>query len=321
MARRFAAIAYIIGLPDGAFCSIIYCMSEAKRLRMRRMRRNFARAAPHYESSAVLSREVLTRMLERLALTKIAPQAVLDLGSGTGMAARAVAERYPGADILALDISAPILQQHSEHGPWQRAWRALSGSSRHNRVCADFEHLPLRAERFDLVVSNLALHWSEAASSVFAEVSRVLRTGGLFFFTTFGPDTLKELAQASADASGTTPVHAFMDMHDLGDGLVASGFADPVMEMEQLTLTYERFDDLLRDLGGTGGLSTRSSTGLRTPRWRAQTAQRYERFRHDLRLPATFELIYGHAWKAPARPAADADGVAVIQFHPRRRSM
>ena len=73
MARRFAAIAYIIGLPDGAFCSIIYCMSEAKRLRMRRMRRNFARAAPHYESSAVLSREVLTRMLERLALTKIAP--------------------------------------------------------------------------------------------------------------------------------------------------------------------------------------------------------------------------------------------------------
>jgi len=296
-------------------------MSDAKHLRMRRMRRNFARAAPRYESFAVLSREVLARLLERLALTKIAPEAVLDLGSGTGLAARALAARYRGADILALDISAPMLREQSAHGPWQRAWRALSGSSRHDRVCADFEYLPLRAERFDLVVSNLALHWSEAASSVFAEVSRVLRTGGLFFFTTFGPDTLKELAQASANASGTTPVHAFMDMHDLGDALVGNGFADPVMEMEQLTLTYERFDDLLRDLQGTGGLSTRSSTGLRTPRWRSQMRQRYERSRRESRLPATFELIYGHAWKAPARPATDVDGVAVIQFHPRRRAM
>jgi malonyl-CoA O-methyltransferase len=296
-------------------------MSEAKRLRMRRMRRNFARAAPRYESFAVLSREVLGRMIERLALTKIVPRAVLDLGSGTGMAARALAERYRNADILALDISLPMLQRQSARSPWQRGWRALSGSGRHNRVCADFEHLPLRAERFDLVVSNLALHWSEAASSVFAEASRVLRTGGLFFFTTFGPDTLKELAQASADAAGKTPVHAFMDMHDLGDALVGSGFADPVMEMEQLTLTYGGFDGLLRDLKGTGGLSTRSSSGLRTPRWRARLAERYERSRREMRLPATFELIYGHAWKAPARPAADADGVAVIQFHPRRRAM
>src|SRR3954449_11358146 len=296
-------------------------MSEAKRLRMRRMRRNFARAAPRYESLAVLSREVSSRMLERLALTKIAPQAVLDLGSGTGITTRAVAERYRGAEILALDISLPMLQQQSAPSPWQRAWRALSGSSRHYRVCADFEHLPLRADNFDLAISNLALHWSEAASTVFAEVSRALRTGGLYFFTTFGPDTLKELAQASADAAGKTPVHAFMDMHDLGDALLGSGFADPVMEMEQLTLTYERFDDLLRDLKGTGGLSTRTSSGLRTPRWRKQLAERYERSRHELRLPATFELIYGHAWKAPARPAADADGVAVIQFHPRRRAM
>jgi len=91
--------------------------------------------------------------------------------------------------------------------------------------------------------------------------------------------------------------------------------------MEQLTLTYGGFDGLLRDLKGTGGLSTRSSSGLRTPRWRARLAERYERSRREMRLPATFELIYGHAWKAPARPAADTDGVAVIQFHPRRRAM
>jgi malonyl-CoA O-methyltransferase len=214
-----------------------------------------------------------------------------------------------------------MLRQHSDRSSWSRAWRAIGGR-RAGRICADFEQLPMRSNEVELVISNLALHWSGQPARAFAEVSRVLRVGGLFMFTTLGPDTLKELAQASAEPPGGSPVHAFMDMHDLGDALIGSGLSDPVMEMEYLTLTYEQLDGLLRDLKGSGGMSTRAgSGGLRTPRWRERLAQRYEVLRRDGRLPATFEVVYGHAWKAEPRSARIAGGRAVIQFEPRRRKM
>jgi malonyl-CoA O-methyltransferase len=296
-------------------------MSEVRSLRQRRVRRNFARAAANYESFAVLSREVLARMLERVAIMQLIPRRILDLGSGTGMAAHAMAERYRAADVIALDLSLPMLQQQSQRSPWRRTLRLMRGGGRRSSVCADFEQLPLRTDSIDMVVSNLALHWSGDIARAFAETGRVLRTGGLFVFSTFGPDTLKELAHATADTSGRTPVHSFIDMHDLGDALVASGFSDPVMEMEQLTLTYQSLDALLRDLKGTGGSSTRGATGLRTARWRARIAERYEALRREGRLPATFEIVYGHAWKAERRMPARADGLAVIEFQPRRRKV
>jgi malonyl-CoA O-methyltransferase len=297
-------------------------MSEPERLRTRRVQRNFARAAAHYESFAVLSREVAARMLERLTLMQSTPQRVLDLGSGTGIAARAVAERYPAAEILALDLSLPMLQQQTHPGGWRRAWRMLSGRSGRNSICADFERLPMRSSSVDMVIANLALHWGGAPAVAFGEAAAVLRAGGLFMFTTFGPDTLKELAQATAGESTPTPVHSFIDMHDLGDALIAGGFSDPVMEMEKLTLTYENLEGLWRDLRGMGGISTHApSAGLRTPRWQARVAQRYERLRQNGRLPATFELVFGHAWKAEPRAAQSADGVAVIRFQPRTRKV
>jgi malonyl-CoA O-methyltransferase len=172
----------------------------------------------------------------------------------------------------------------------------------------------------DLAVSNLALHWSNAPDAVLTELQRVLRGGGLLMFTTFGPDTLRELAQASADVHGRSPVHFFVDMHDLGDMLIRSGFANPVMDMEYLTLTYARIDDLFRDLRASGAMSTRADNiGLRTPRWRERLTQRYELLRREGRLPATFEIVYGHAWKPEqAKPGhksgATADGRSVIRF-------
>jgi malonyl-CoA O-methyltransferase len=302
------------------FYSIIYLMSDLERMRRLRIRRSFARAAAQYEHFAVLSREVSARMLERLALVQQVPQRVLDLGSGTGMAARALAQRYPRAQIIALDISLPMLHQQSGGG-WRRAWRVLGGGQRPS-VCADFERLPIATGTIDMVISNLALHWAAGPGPAFAETSRVLRPGGLFMFTTFGPDTLRELAQASAEGSAGSPVHSFIDMHDLGDALLASGLSDPVMEMEQIILTYADFDGLVRDLRGTGTLSLRPARGgLRTPRWKARVAQRYEALRRDGRLPATFEVVYGHAWKIEARSARPEDGVSVIRFHQRPRAM
>ena len=280
----------------------------------RRIRANFARAASGYDTAAVLSREVCARMLERLDLVRLDPARVLDVGSGTGLAARALAQRYPQADITRVDLSLPMLRAGRPHASWASALREMFGRTASAAVCADFERLPIRHAAMDLVVSNLVLHWSSAPELPLAELRRVLRRGGLLMFTTFGPDTLKELAAAGANARGDSPVHRFIDMHDVGDLLVKAGFADPVMDMEYLTLTYPQVEDLFRDLRETGSMSARADVaGLRTPRWRARLAQRYERLRTDGRLPATFEIVYGHAWKPEQGPRVTADGHAVIR--------
>lgn len=295
-------------------------MSNPILLDKRRIRRNFTRAAPDYEKEAALSPEVHERMLERLDLVRLAPERILDVGSGTGATTRAVASRYPQAQVSALDFCLPALRMLRRAGFWSTAQRVALGRPAIGRVCADFERLPLRSGVMDLAVSNLALHWSNAPDVVLTELQRVLRGGGLLMFTTFGPDTLKELAQASGDPHGRSPVHSFVDMHDLGDMLIRSGFSDPVMDMEHLTLTYTRVEDLFRDLRTSGAMSTRADNiGLRTPRWRERLRRRYELLRLDGRLPATFEIVYGHAWKPEPgkqrqKPGVTADGRAVIRF-------
>jgi malonyl-CoA O-methyltransferase len=295
-------------------------MPDPISLDKQRIRRNFARAAPDYDTAAALSHEVCARMLERLDLVRLAPERILDIGSGTGVAARAVARRYPEARVSALDFCLPALRMQRRAGFWSEALRVALGRPAIGCVCADFERLPVRSGGIDLAVSNLALHWSTAPEVVLTELQRVLRGGGLLMFTTLGPDTLRELAQASTDVRGRSPVHSLVDMHDLGDMLIRSGFADPVMDMEYLTLTYTRVEDLFRDLRANGAQSARAdNVGLRTARWRERLTRRYELLRRDGRLPATFEVVYGHAWKPelekPGRkPGASTDGRAVIRF-------
>ena len=310
------SLAVAAGVSHSAFAH----MPDRILLDKRRIRRNFARAAPDYDTAAALSREVCARMLERLDLVRLAPTRILDIGTGTGAAARAVARRYLQARVSALDFCLPALRMQRRAGFWSEARRVALGRPAISCVCADFERLPVRSAAMDLVVSNLALHWSDAPDAVLIELQRVLRGGGLLMFTTLGPDTLRELAQASADAHGRSPVHSFVDMHDLGDMLIRSGFADPVMDMEYVTLTYAQVEDLFRDLRASGALSTRiDNVGLRTPRWRERLTQRYELLRREGRLPATFEIVYGHAWKPEQgqpghKPGVTADGRAVIRF-------
>jgi malonyl-CoA O-methyltransferase len=185
-------------------------------------------------------------------------------------------------------------------------------------ACADAERLPLAAGSAQLVFSNLLLQWCDPAA-VFAETARVLETGGLFLFSTYGPDTLKELRAAFAAVDDAPHVNAFVDMHDLGDALVAAGFADPVMEMEALTVEYADVESIARDLRRGGGQTVlagrRPGLGGRE-RWK-RMAERYEAHRRAGALPATFEVVYGHAWKAAPRKAAD--GRAIVDFHPRMK--
>lgn len=281
----------------------------------RRVQRACARAARGYDEAAVLQREVARRMLERLDLVKMDPRWVLDLGSGTGLVARELVRRYPRASVLALDLSPAMLRAGAvSPGLFGR----LRGRRAHYSVAADMARLPLASDSFDLVCSNMALEWSADPERAFAEVQRCLRPGGLFMFTTVGPDTLKELRAAAPDIA----MQPAADMHDIGDALVRGGFAAPVMDVEWITLTYGELRALFADLracASTSAVSPRQR-GLRGRRWLAQLTERYEAMRVDGRLPATVEVIHGHAWKPAARPTTGGDaGQSVIRFHRRER--
>jgi malonyl-CoA O-methyltransferase len=187
-------------------------------------------------------------------------------------------------------------------------------------LCGDLNTLPLRGVAFDLVWSNLALQWVNDVPRVLAEWRRVLKVGGLVSFTTFGPDTLVELRRAFARADGHTHTNRFVDMHDIGDMLVGAGFADPVMDMEMITLTYATPIALMRELKAIGAANaTRGRPRGLTGKTRFSKATReLGKLMNDGRLPATFEVVYGHAWKG--EPKRTADGLPIVKFDRPGRS-
>jgi len=288
----------------------------------RAVRRAFSRAAATYDAAAVLQREVGSRMASRLDYVRIAPRMILDAGCGTGEAVGELAARYAGARVVALDAARPMVEVARERA--RRATsllrrllpEALGGGGRAAPffVCGDFNALPLPGVAFDLVWSNLALQWANDLPRAFAEIRRVLKVGGLFTFTTFGPDTLREIRSAFARADGYTHTNRFTDMHDIGDMLVGAGFADPVMDMEQLTVTYADAGSLMRELkqiGATNVTRGRSHGLMGRGRWqRAVTA--LDAMRREGRIPATFEVVYGHAWKG--EPTRSAEGHPIVQL-------
>ncbi|MCW5591202.1 MAG: malonyl-ACP O-methyltransferase BioC [Burkholderiales bacterium] len=279
----------------------------------RDVRRSFDRAARTYDEAAFLQREVCARLVEHLEPMRLSPRRLLDLGCGTGHAFDALAKRFPSASLLGLDIAPAMLERARRRSPW---WRRMLASGHPALVCADAERLPVAPASVDLVFSNLVLQWCDPARA-FAEASRVLSNGGLFLFSTVGPDTLKELRAAFAQADGAPHVNRFVDMHDLGDALVHAGFADPVMEMETITLEYDSVTAIVRDLKAIGAVNSLPSRSRGLPgrnRWRRMT-EAYEGFRRGGVLPATWEIVYGHAWKVP--PKRLADGRQVVGFAPR----
>jgi malonyl-CoA O-methyltransferase len=181
--------------------------------------------------------------------------------------------------------------------------------------------LPFAARSFDMVWSNLSLHWTNAPQAVFSEIRRVLKPDGVLMFSTLGPDTLKELRACFAATDRFVHVNRFVDLHDLGDMLVKARFADPVMDMEALTLTYEDLRALLRDLkaGGAGNLNSGRNPGLSGKTGLGRVRDAYERYRQSGRLPATFEIVYGQAWRTGTEQRVE-DGRSIIRFHPNRRA-
>lgn len=267
-----------------------------QRLDREALRRSFSAAAESYDAFAFLQREVGSRMLERLDYILAEPGVVLDLGAGTGEHTAALAKRYPRARTYGLDLAEPMLKKMRKRSSWRRPLRA---------VCADIQSLPFADSSVDLIFSSLAMQWCESLEETFKEFRRVLRPGGFVLFSTFGPDTLNELRQSWAAVDEREHVHNFIDMHIVGDAMIRAGLAEPVMDVENLTLTYKTVYDLMRELKGIGAhnVAHERQRGL-TGRARLQAfEQAYEKFRCDGVVPASYEVVYGHAW-APVNEQA-----------------
>ena len=280
-------------------------------------RRRFERSASTYGEVAVLAREVERRMAERLDYMRHDPQWVLDAGCGPGEGLGLLREHYPKARLIGLDIARAMTRSARQARTiLERARDWFSGAACHH-VCADLARLPLAPASVAMVWSNLALAWAADPPAALSELARVLAPRGLLMFSTYGPDTLKELRGAFAGVDRCAHVHRFIDMHDLGDMLVAAGFADPVMDMEMVTLSYLEVGALARDLrrSGQSNVETGRRRGLMAPDAWTRMVAAYEASRRDGRLPATFEIVYGHAWKGSPRILGQgrADGAQVVK--------
>ena len=275
--------------------------------------RRFERAAPTYGEVAVLAREVERRMAGRLDYMRHDPKWVLDAGCGPGEGLGLLRERYPKAQLVGLDIAQAMTRSARQARTiLERARDLFSGAACHH-VCADLARLPLAPASVAMVWSNLALAWVADPLPALLEAARVLEPQGLLMFSTYGPDTLKELRGAFAGVDDYPHVHRFIDMHDLGDMLVAAGFADPVMDMEIVNLAYTGVEALARDLrlSGQSNVEAGRRRGLMAPGAWAKMTAAYEASRRDGRLPATFEVVYGHAWKGLGH--VRAGGVRVVK--------
>lgn len=260
-----------------------------------KMRQAFERAASSYDVAAVLQREISQRLLERLNYINLEPIRILDVGAGTGISLTGLKQHYPAANIYALDIARPmLLEARKKQGWWQRLRRPVK------LITGDAEALPLADASIDLLFSNLTLQWCLDLEQTFKEFKRVLKPGGLLMFTTFGPDTLKELRSCWSQVDGYTHVNDFIDMHDIGDALVRNSFAEPVMDMELLTMTYKDVPGLMHDLKTIGAHNvTQGRSRNLTGKGRLQKViHAYEEYRHNGVLPASYEIVYGHAWIA-----------------------
>jgi malonyl-CoA O-methyltransferase len=284
----------------------------------RALLRAFDRAGPGYDAAAWLQRQAGTELLERLQFFPLAPRRVLDLGAGTCHATPLLAQRYRDAEVLAVDLAAGMLRA-APHGWWaRRAYR---------RICADAQALPLADAGVDLIYSNLLLQWCDRPERIFAECARVLRDGGLLVFSSFGPDSLAELREAWAEADAGVHVSEFAAMPDLAGALTQAGFVEPVLDVECVRRDYPHALALMRELKQLGAHNAASERvrGLTGRARLAAMTQAYERRRTGGALPATFQLLYGAAFKSkrgagPDQGPGATPGEFVVSLERLRRS-
>ncbi|NNM58959.1 MAG: methyltransferase domain-containing protein [Legionellales bacterium] len=250
-------------------------------------------------SSSFLIQEIGIRLLERLELIKLEPSQILDINPLLDSQTKELLRYYPKAVVLSSHIESNSVLKPQYF--WQR-W-----GNYEKRLVADPHQLPLPEESVDFIFSNCFFFSSWDITKLVNEWHRVLRPNGLVLFSTFGPDTLKEWrvteAKVEANTSSQAKSSSFIDMHDIGDGLLQQGFSDPVMDMEMLTIYYASFKELCQDLrvNNVAAVTPVSEVFRGKKYWEAME-ENYPRDPTNHKLPVTCEIIYGHAWKLKKAP-------------------
>lgn len=275
------------------------------------MRAAFEKAAISYDAVAVLQQEVANRLVERMDYMSMKPVSILDVGSGTGFVSQLLAARYPKTKITSLDLAFNMLKQAKSKRSFKQRW-----NKQFQYVNAEAENLPFADASMELIISGLTLQWCQDLPNVFKEFRRVLAPGGLLLFSSFGPETLTELRQSWAAVDELAHVNAFADMHDVGDALMQSGFLDPVMDMEMLTVTYNDVKTVMRDLKQIGAHNVMQgrSHNITGKNKLQKMMQAYEQFRVDGLLPVSHEIVYGHAWVPEEKNSKSATIIPIQKF-------
>ena len=263
------------------------------KINKQRLRDDFSQAASSYDAAAVVQHAICDRTLERVDLLKLQPTFILDIGTGTGRSLKGLQSRFPKSSIIACDIALPMLMQCRQQCKYAA-----------KLVCSNAEQLPFTDESVDLIFSTSTFQWCTDIYQVLSECRRVLSLNGVLIFSTFGPDTLMQLRDSWAQVDDCEHVHEFLDMHHIGDILLATKFADPVVDMEIINIQYQSLRQLLQDLKDTGSRGkfntsiSKISPGLMSKEKYQCLEHAYEVYRQEnALLPASYEVIYGYARK------------------------
>ena len=259
------------------------------------VRSAFEKASTHYDEYSILQRTITDRLIESLDEIKVNPISILDLGSSTGYGSKILHKKFKNAHIYQIDVSEGMLGKSRDKAPMF--------FSKDNFICADANKLPFKENYFDLVVSSLTLQWCNNLDIIFDEVNNLLKANGVFLFSSFGPDSLKELRDCWARVDDYVHVNAFVDMHDIGDALIRKGLTSPVLNTEKIILTYNSCRQLMYELKYIGAKNVNNGrrktlTGKNRLK---KVFEHYETYRTNKKLPVTYEVIYGHAWKSHPR--------------------
>jgi malonyl-CoA O-methyltransferase len=260
-------------------------------LNRQHIRRRFERAAATFDESDFVHAVTRDGLLARLEPLLVEAETVIDLGAATGTATRALEKRFKGARVVSIDIAHSMLKRAREKRPWLSKAAFAQASA---------DALPFPNESIDVIFSNLLLPWADDPALIFSEIARVLRKGGVFAFATLGPDSLREVGRAWASVDDNAHVNRFLDMHDLGDGLVNAGLRDPVLDVDRLSVSYKNSARLFADLTAVGARNTlnrraHSLTGKQ--RYGAMVAA-LEDTAIEGNLTLDLELVFGHCWGA-----------------------
>lgn len=259
-----------------------------------------------------LHQEVARRLAEKLDPIKLEPQSWLDWSAFMGAGCELVQKRYPQAQRHVVEPVAALAvrsQTEAEQSA-QRTWRTLFRRDVAEVFQEPVVQAPWLPGGAQMLWANMTLHASADLPAMMAQWHRHLSVDGFLMCSGLGPDTARELRAVYRQVGWPLPTVDFIDMHDLGDELVKAGFADPVMDMETLTLTWATAEEMLAEWRTWGGnVAEGRFAGLRTPRWRQRLldALTASLQRPDGRLGLTIELVYGHAIKPLPRVKLEAE--------------